>query len=69
MIALPLCLPLQYMIDMENLFDLLERQSAVQDKPGAKDLVIASGEGGREGGGREEGLGADIRLMLVQVHG
>jgi ABC-type transport system involved in Fe-S cluster assembly fused permease/ATPase subunit len=32
------------MIDMENLWQLLGKQTAIVDKPGAKDLVIKQGE-------------------------
>lgn len=33
----------QYMIDMENLWQLLGKSTAVVDKPGAKDLAVVRG--------------------------
>ncbi len=35
---------LQYTIDMENLFQLLEKQAQVQDTRGAKELVVTDGK-------------------------
>ncbi|GIL87517.1 hypothetical protein Vretimale_1580 [Volvox reticuliferus] len=34
----------QYMIDMENLLELLGRRSVVEDSPAAKELTVAAGE-------------------------
>lgn len=35
----------QYMIDCENLWELLGKQTAIVDPPGAKDLVVKAGGG------------------------
>lgn len=34
----------QSMIDMESMFELLERQPGLRDQPGAKDLVVTDHE-------------------------
>ncbi len=57
------------MIDMENLLNLLDKRSVVNDKPGAKQLVVHKGASkrGRSELGRSSVVSSRVKASLFRT--